>query len=86
MHLEDLNLVVPWRCGEPSIGSFSAFLAPVHPFEGSGNGLEEHKSISHKYPVTLAPNPDNVGTAICHALSCRWEFLELWGWKMEEKS
>lgn len=31
---EDLNLVVPWRCGKTSTGSFPALLAPVHHLRG----------------------------------------------------
>lgn len=63
--MEDLNLVVLWRCEKPSIDSSSAFLAPVHPSEGSGYGLEGRSSVLHKYPVAFALNPDNMGEGPC---------------------
>lgn len=58
-----------WRCEKPSIDSSSAFLAPVHPSEGSGYELEGRSSVLHKYPVAFALNPDNVGEGPLSVLS-----------------
>lgn len=48
-------------------------------FEGSGDGLEDHKPVSHEHPVTCPAPWQRGGLTFVSVLSSWWEILRALG-------